>query len=437
MKNSINQRIITALLSIAISILILCPVLSIGTIPVAGAASTPITITINNIQDYVNTLETITGTTSDTTPGTISKVQVQITNQSNNTYWDGSTWKAQLNIQTVDSAGIVGEYTSLAFNSSGNPAISYFDNTNKDLKSTRCNGSTWVLQTVDSTGNTGYYTSLAFDNSGNPAISYLDLTNGNLKFAGWNGSSWVLQTVDSAGNVGWNTSLAFDGSGNPTISYYDYTNTNLKFAGWNGSSWVLQTVDSAGDVGQYTSLAYDSNGNPAISYWDNTNDNLKFAGLNGSWNDATGKATWSYNMPSLTDGSFYKITARVIDNSGNLLANAVEYFTCDNTVPTVTLSSTSTSPTRIAPIPMTVTFSEAVTGFVVSDITVINGTAGNFVAISAAIYTFDVTPTAQGVVTVNVAAGVAHDAVFNNNIAAIQFSITYDTTVPPANQDQS
>ena len=50
-------------------------------------------------------------------------------------------------------------------------------------------------------------------------------------------------------------------------------------------------------------------------------------------------------------------------------------------LPTVTLSITSTrSPVRInSPIPVTATFSEPVTGFAVSDITVTNGFAGNFV----------------------------------------------------------
>src|SRR4030042_4527199 len=41
---------------------------------------------------------------------------------------------------------------------------------------------TWVTQTVDSTSNVvgftqGWFNSLAFDNSGNPAISYQDLSN--------------------------------------------------------------------------------------------------------------------------------------------------------------------------------------------------------------------------------------------------------------------
>jgi hypothetical protein len=37
-------------------------------------------------------------------------------------------------ITTVDSTGSVGLYTSLAFTPSGQPAISYYDNANFDLK---------------------------------------------------------------------------------------------------------------------------------------------------------------------------------------------------------------------------------------------------------------------------------------------------------------
>ena len=48
----------------------------------------------------------------------------------------------------------------------------------------------------------------------------------------------------------------------------------------------------------------------------------------------------------------------------------------------------------------TIQFSEDVTGFVVGDITVGNGTAGNFVAIDGDTYTADITPSADGAVTV-------------------------------------
>ena len=99
--------------------------------------------------------------------------------------------------------------------------------------------------------------------------------------------------------------------------------------------------------------------------------------------------------------------------------------------PTVTPSITSTSVlVRInSPIPLTATFTEPVSGFAVSDITVFNGSEGNFVGSDGdTVYTFDATPNAIGDVTVDIAADVALDAENNGNTAAIQLSlgIPYD-----------
>jgi len=103
----------------------------------------------------------------------------------------------------------------------------------------------------------------------------------------------------------------------------------------------------------------------------------------------------------------------------------------DTTPPTVEIASTASGSTNTSPIPMTATFSEDVTGFEVGDITVGNGAADNFAG-SGADYTFDVTPTADGEVTVDIAAGVAEDAAANPNEVAPQFSITYDSAAPTA-----
>ena len=100
-------------------------------------------------------------------------------------------------------------------------------------------------------------------------------------------------------------------------------------------------------------------------------------------------------------------------------------YVVDNTAPTVAITVPST--TRAA-FTATFTFSEAVTGFVLSDIALVNATASNFVSANAPVYTALITPTEEGTVTVNVAASVAEDLAGNDNTAATEVSSTYDTT---------
>jgi len=92
--------------------------------------------------------------------------------------------------------------------------------------------------------------------------------------------------------------------------------------------------------------------------------------------------------------------------------------------PTVVITSSESSPTAADPIPVTVTFSETVAGFLVGDLVIANGTPANFTAVSGLVYTVNVSPTAPGAVTVNIAADVCVDASGNGNFAATQFSIT-------------
>ena len=92
---------------------------------------------------------------------------------------------------------------------------------------------------------------------------------------------------------------------------------------------------------------------------------------------------------------------KATDLAGNINtgSNTVE-FVFDTTVPTLVLSSSEPSNTNEDPIPVTATFSEAVTGFVVGDVTVTGAEVDTFVAVSTSVYTMNVNPTGQGAIEV-------------------------------------
>ena len=146
----------------------------------------------------------------------------------------------------------------------------------------------------------------------------------------------------------------------------------------------------------------------------------------------------SYN--TLADGS-HTFQVSAVDALGNVDPTPVSYtWTVDTAAPTVQVSSTIPSPTKVSPIPVTITFSESVTGFTPSaasgDIIITNGTGSN-PAGSGTTYTFDLTPSGQGPVTVVVPAGSATDAASNGNVVSNTFSITYDTVSPTVTVEQA
>ena len=111
----------------------------------------------------------------------------------------------------------------------------------------------------------------------------------------------------------------------------------------------------------------------------------------------------------------------------------------DSTALSFTTSTDATSPTMVitaaevldggtsddAALTVTFTASEPTSDFDASDITVANGTISDFAATSTTVYTATLTPQSAGATSIDVAAGVFHDAASNPNVAAAQFNWTY------------
>ncbi|MFD1628881.1 Ig-like domain-containing protein [Pseudopedobacter beijingensis] len=139
----------------------------------------------------------------------------------------------------------------------------------------------------------------------------------------------------------------------------------------------------------------------------------------------------SFSLTRSLSGS-NTIKLYVVDAAGNKGAEFSQNYILDLTAPTVAITSiagANGASTTTSPIPVTITFSENVTGFTLGDIIITGGIAGNFSG-NGATYTFNVTPTNYGTVTVNVAANVATDAAGNGNTQATQFTITYQNPLP-------
>ncbi len=147
----------------------------------------------------------------------------------------------------------------------------------------------------------------------------------------------------------------------------------------------------------------------------------------------------------LSEGS-HTFRVRAIDTLGNTDATPDSYtWTVDTTGPTGVISSSASDPTRDSPIPVTITFDEPVCDFdPAADLTLTNATTSALTsgADGSSVYTFDLTPSAQGLVSVYLNAGTVYDGdcitSLNTNPAdSDTFSITYDSDNPTVTIEQA
>ena len=154
-----------------------------------------------------------------------------------------------------------------------------------------------------------------------------------------------------------------------------------------------------------------------------------------SWSANSGNTVYTATITPTSSGTVtITVAANVATDAANNPNTAAtpKTVTVDVDRPTATISVPSS--TQTGAFDTTITFSETVSGFAQSDVS-LTGSAASITAWSAnsdnTLYTATITPTASGTVTVSVAANVATDAANNPNTAAITVTITVVDEVPP------
>jgi predicted outer membrane repeat protein len=261
-----------------------------------------------------------------------------------------------------------------------------------------------------------------------------------------------------------NASFSFTGSDNGTIASYQCQLDGAAFAActspisYTGLSqgthtFSVRAIDTAGNIATPASYSWTIDtsapdttitANPA-SITNSTNASFSFTGSDdgtiasfecqidgGAFSACTSPQAYT----GLAAGS-HTFAVRAIDTAGNVDSSPASYtWTIDTTTPSVTITSTLNLLTNQSPIEVNVSFSKPVSGFVAGDLIIGNATVSDFSG-SGTSYSFNLIPSSDGLVTVDIPANVVVDNASNGNTAASQWSIEYDGTAPSVTVEQA
>ena len=348
------------------------------------------------------------------------------------TIQDGSGNNASLTLPTVGGSdslagneALVIDTTSPSISSSATASVAENQTSAIDINATDTNTIAYSISGGDSTDFSINSSSGVITFSSTPDYESPDDSDTN------NTYTFTATATDAAGNTDTQsvtiTVTDVDDSA-PTLSSSSPSDGSTSFSASNN---ITLTFSEAVDA---------ESGNITIK---KTSDDSTVEAFNVTSDiSGTGTTTITINPTSDLDNltSYYIqiATSAFDDSSSNSYAgvsdNTTLNFTTssgDTTAPTMSITATGVSSvtdgssSEDATLTMTFTSSEATSDFAIGDISVTNATLSNFSATSSTVYTATLTPTAQGAVTVDVAASTFNDAAGNDNTATTQFNWTY------------
>jgi len=314
--------------------------------------------------------------------------------------WNGSGWTIETIPVNWRRSGYInpdcGQYISLAIDPSGNAHVSYYGiegNGGYDsliyVKGTTVSSiTTWADFELTYGGglhDSGLYTSIALDTSGNPAIvcndsnwpdyfmqnsgtwpsagTYVDnvyattwdslaIDGSNAKHAAFLADTGTYRTLRYSRYVGvagpWSTavvidsavdnvitnpvypvSIAVDSNGYAAVAYYCSQSHHLRYVKAttvSGTTWTtpINIDNTADDTGQYASLAVDANTVPHISYYDATTQQLKHTQYISTSLTWTVKVGFSSIKPLNLSGAVVKACIAYYDSLNKKLKFAID-----------------------------------------------------------------------------------------------------------------
>ena len=283
-----------------------------------------------------------------------------------------------------------------------------------------------VIQNVPGNSNNSFTATFAFSETVlNFIVSDISVTNATVSnFTAVNGSNYnalITPTADGAVTVNINANVAQDTVGNlntaatQVTSQYDASRPSV----------VIQNVPTTSNNAFTTTFAF-SEAVTGFVVGDITLTNAATSGFT-----TVNSSTYTALITPITDGAVtVNINANVAQDSvGNLNTAATQVTSqYDISRPSVVIQNVPANSNNA--FTATFSFNEAVINFILSDISVSNAVISNFTIVSSSSYTALITPTSDGVVTLNVNANVAQDTTGNLNTAATQVTSQYDGTSP-------
>jgi hypothetical protein len=254
-----------------------------------------------------------------------------------------------------------------------------------------------------------------------------DITVSNASLSAFSASSaseytvLVTPTTDGALTLDVSSSVATDAAANNNSAATQFS------ASFDNTSPTVSITDAVADPhnAAFTATVTFSEDVTGFDVGDISAGNASLSAFN-----ASSASVYTVLVTPINQGSVTLDVAAdaAIDgvNNGNLVASQLS-LTFDDVAPT--LGITNQNEAVNGQFVATFTFSEAVTGFSLSDITSTNATFSDFTTVSASIYTVMVEPTAAGDLVVDVSDDAAQDNAGNDS-SGDSLSLTYDPEAP-------